>query len=162
MGSAELQSVKDNSTGTKVKNGILGVILNVLLWVFSLICIFPLVWMLYSSLKDKREFNASIVTLPSAPSLENYSKLIANKDANLFGAMGNSARTTILSVLLIVLCAFIVGYILSRVQFRLNRPLYVMFLMGMLIPIHSLLVPIYIIFTRTRSSERPYSSTYPS
>ena len=158
---AGLQSVKEDSTGTKVKNGVLGLILNVFLWGFSLICLFPLIWMMYSSLKDKREFNSSIVTLPSNPSLENYTKLIANKDANLFGAMLNSARTTILSVLLIVLFAFIVGYILSRVSFRLNRPLYIMFLMGMLIPIHSLLVPIYIIFTKTHTANQWYTLLFP-
>jgi len=42
--------------------------------------------------------------------------------------------------------SFIVGYILARVHFKGNRALYVMFLMGMLIPIHSLLVPIYVVF----------------
>ncbi len=156
-----LAVVKDKSAGIKVKNGILGCVINVLLWFFSAICVFPLVWMLYSSLKNKREFNASVITLPSRPTLENYFKIFANKDANLLGAMGNSVRTTLLSVLLIVLFSFIVGYILARVNFRLNRPLYVMFLMGMLIPIHSLLVPIYIIFNKTGMANQWYTLLFP-
>ncbi|MCR5420359.1 MAG: carbohydrate ABC transporter permease [Lachnospiraceae bacterium] len=160
-GNAGIQAVKDNSTKTKVANGVLGVILNVILWVFSLACIFPLVWMLYSSLKKKREFNASIIALPSKPTFENYIKIFSNKDANLLGAMGNSVRTTVLAVFLIVLFAFIVGYILSRVNFRLNRFLYVMFLMGMLIPIHSLLVPIYIIFNRTNMANQWFTLLFP-
>ena len=157
----KLQAVTDQSAGTKVKNGILGIILNILLWVFSLVCIFPLVWMLYSSLKEKREFNASMIALPSDPTLVNYSKIFANKDANLLGAMGNSIRTTLLSVVLIVLFSFVVGYILARVNFKLNRILYVMFLMGMLIPIHSLLVPIYIIFNRTNMANQWYTLLFP-
>ena len=157
----KLQAVTDQSAGTKVKNGILGIILNILLWVFSLVCIFPLVWMLYSSLKEKREFNASMIALPSDPTLVNYSKIFANKDANLLGAMGNSIRTTLLSVILIVLFSFVVGYILARVNFKLNRILYVMFLMGMLIPIHSLLVPIYIIFNRTNMANQWYTLLFP-
>ena len=161
MDDNKLQAVTDQSAGTKVKNGILGVILNVLLWVFSLVCIFPLVWMLYSSLKEKREFNASMIALPSDPTLENYAKIFANKDANLLGAMGNSVRTTLLSVVLIVLFSFIVGSILARVNFKLNRVLYVMFLMGMLIPIHSLLVPIYIIFNRTNMANQWYTLLFP-
>ena len=161
MDDNKLQAVTDQSAGTRVKNGILGVILNVLLWVFSLVCIFPLVWMLYSSLKEKREFNASMIALPSDPTLENYAKIFANKDANLLGAMGNSMRTTLLSVVLIVLFSFIVGYILARVNFKLNRVLYVMFLMGMLIPIHSLLVPIYIIFNRTNMANQWYTLLFP-
>ena len=159
-----LNTTQGNHDGTGVSivaNGILGTILNVLLWIFSLICIFPLVWMLYSSFKDKREFNASIIALPPNPSLTNYLKIFANKDANLLGAMGNSARTTILSVFLIVLFSFVVGYLLARVSFPLNRPLYIMFLMGMLIPIHSLLVPIYIIFNKTGMANQWYTLLFP-
>ena len=142
-----MTKVEDNSTGTRVKRGVLGVIINVILWFFSLTCIFPLIWMLYSSLKDKRVFNADIMGLPKEPTLGNYTKILSNKDYRLMQSVANSARTTILSVILIVLIAFIVGYILSRINFILNKPLYVMFLMGMLIPIHSLMVPIYIIFS---------------
>ncbi|MBQ8970052.1 MAG: carbohydrate ABC transporter permease [Lachnospiraceae bacterium] len=161
MDDNKLQAVTDQSAGAKIKNGILGVILNILLCVFSLVCIFPLVWMLYSSLKEKREFNASMIALPSDPTFYNYTKIFANKDANLLGAMVNSMRTTLLSVVLIVLFSFIVGYILARVNFRLNRVLYVMFLMGMLIPIHSLLVPIYIIFNRTNMANQWYTLLFP-
>ena len=64
----------------------------------------------------------------------------------------NSVRTTGLSIILIILFSFIVGYILARVHFKLNRVLYVMFLMGMLIPIHSLLVPIYVVFRNAGST----------
>ncbi|MBO5551099.1 MAG: carbohydrate ABC transporter permease [Lachnospiraceae bacterium] len=162
MGTNEgLQAVRKESGATRVRNGILGTFINTVLCLFSMICIFPLVWMLYSSFKNKREFNASAISLPLKPTFENYLKIFANKDANLIGAMGNSARTTLISVLLIVLFAFIVGYILSRVNFRLNRPLYVMFLMGMLIPIHSLLVPIYIIFNRTGMANQWYTLLFP-
>ena len=47
-----MTKVEDNSAGTRVKNGVLSVIINAALWFFSLTCIFPLVWMLYSSLKE--------------------------------------------------------------------------------------------------------------
>lgn len=128
------------------KNGLLGVFINLVLWVFSLSCVFPLVWMLYSSLKEKRVFNADIMGLPLSPTLINYERILNNQDYHLADAMFNSLRTTVLSIVLIVLFSFIVGYILSRVRFKLNRPLYVIFLMGMLIPVHSLLVPIYVVF----------------
>lgn len=156
-----MTKVEDNSTGTKVKRGVLSVIINLILWIFSLTCMFPLVWMLYSSLKEKRVFNADIVGLPKEPTLANYTKILSNKDYKLMQSVGNSARTTILSVLLIVLIAFIVGYILSRIDFPLNKPLYVMFLMGMLIPIHSLMVPIYIIFSRLGLSDHWYTLLMP-
>jgi raffinose/stachyose/melibiose transport system permease protein len=147
--------------GQKVKKGVLGVIINVILWFFSLSCIFPLLWMLYSSLKVKRVFNADIIGLPKNPTLENYVKILSNKDYHLGLSMWNSARTTVLSVALILLFSFIVGYILARIPFKLNRPLYVMFLMGMLIPIHSLLVPIYIIFSKAGLSNQWFTLLFP-
>ena len=157
----EIQAVKNETAGKKVGNTILGVFLNVFMWIFSLSCIFPLIWMGYSSLKQKRDFNKDIFSLPSEPSLSNYQRILSNPDYNIASSMWNSARTTVISVFLIVLCAFIVGYILSRCSFKLNRPLYLMFLMGMLIPVHSLMVPIYIIFSRANLLNKWYTLLMP-
>lgn len=150
---------KDHSN--KVKKGVLGLFMNLVLWIFSLSCIFPLVWMAYSSLKEKRAFNADTIGLPKEPTLTNYIRILTNPDYHLAESMMNSLRTTLLSIILIVLFSFIVGYILSRIRFRLNRVLYIMFLMGMLIPIHSLLVPIYVVFQRCGISNRWFTLLLP-
>ena len=139
----------------------MGLIINLILWVFSLSCVFPLVWMLYSSFKEKRVFNADIMGLPKAPTFINYERILSNKDYHLIESMLNSMRSTFLSILLIVGFSFIVGYILSRVRFKLNRPLYVMFLMGMLIPIHSLLVPIYVVFKNASMNDKWFTLLFP-
>ena len=149
--------VADDTAG-KVRRFFIGTFSNAVLWIFSLTCIFPLIWMGYSSLKLKREFNADPIGLPkdikfpwsveegAKHSFSNYHDLLTNADYDLPSSIMNSVYVTICSVFFIVLFGFIVGYILSRVKFKLNRPMYLMFLMGMLIPIHSLLVPIYIVF----------------
>lgn len=120
--------------------------INFYLILFSISCIFPLIWMFYSSLKDKRTFNADIIGLPKEPVLTNYISVLTNPDYHIVESLINSFRTTLFSIVLIVLFSFIVGYILSRVKFRGNRIVYGMFLLGMLMPIHSLLVPVYIVF----------------
>ena len=145
----------------KVKNGIISVFLNLVIVIFSLTCIFPLVWMLYSSLKEKRAFNADIIGLPKEPTLTNYIRILTNSDYHLGESMMNSVRTTGLAVLFIVLFGFIVGYILARVRFKGNRLLYAMFLMGMLIPIHSLLVPIYVVFNKAGISNKWFTLLLP-
>lgn len=153
---------KTKSAGAhKAKKGLLGIFMNLILWIFSLSCIFPIVWMIYSSLKEKRVFNADIVGLPKNPTLINYTRILTNPDYHLPESMFNSFRTTALSILLIVAFSFIVGYILARVRFKLNRVLYVMFLMGMLIPIHSLLVPIYVVFKKCNISNRWFTLLLP-
>lgn len=144
----DIAGKKNSTAGEKAKKGIIGTLLNLILIFFSAICIFPLVWMFYSSLKLKRVFNADIIGLPVAPTWENYIKVMTNKDYHIWASMASSARTTIISLAFIVLFGFIVGYILSRCSFKGNRVIYYLFLMGMLIPTHSLLVPIYVVFSK--------------
>lgn len=156
-----MTKVEKKDAATKVKKGVLGFFLNAVLIIFSATCIFPLVWMFYSSLKEKRVFNADIIGLPKSPTLVNYQRIMTNTDYHLGRSMWNSLLVTALSVLLIVLFGFIVGYILARVKFKLNRAMYIMFLMGMLIPIHSLLVPIYLVFKNTGLSNHWYTLIIP-
>jgi len=144
-----------------VKNGVFGSLMNCILWIFSLSCIFPIIWMIYSSLKEKRVFNADIMGLPSSPTLYNYERILNNPDYHLADSMLSSLRTTAISIFLILLFSFVIGYILSRVKFRLNRPMYIMFLMGMLIPIHSLLVPTYVVFSNLGIADRWYTLLFP-
>ena len=147
---AQMEEIKGSyTTADRVKRGILAFFLNFLMIVFSASCIFPLVWMFYSSLKTKRVFNADIIGLPKEPTFSNYIKIMTNQDYHIGQSMMASVRTTVLSLFFIVLFGFIVGYILSRIKFKGNRILYVMFLMGMLIPVHSLLVPIYVVFNKS-------------
>lgn len=146
---------------SKAGKYIAGFLMNLILIVFSISCIFPIVWMMYSSLKEKRAFNANIMGLPKNPTLANYIRILTNPDYHLGESMWNSVRTTGLSIILIVVFSFIVGYILARIRFKLNRPLYLMFLMGMLIPIHSLLVPIYVVFNKCGISNQWYTLLLP-
>lgn len=150
MSSIKRVKVKSSKTlGEKTKTGLLSLLINAILLIFSLSCIFPLVWMFYSSLKEKRVFNKDIIGLPTNPTWSNYIKIMTNEDYHISTSMLNSVRTTVISLFFIVLFGFIVGYILSRIKFKGNRILYIMFLMGMLIPVHSLLVPIYVVFNST-------------
>nr|WP_306220757.1 carbohydrate ABC transporter permease [Cohnella sp. WQ 127256] len=110
----------------------------------SLSCIFPLIWMLYSSLKTEREFSLNIMSLPTKPQFQNYI------DAFEIGKMGsyfwNSAFVSFFTVIFTILFGFFTAYILARFKFPFRNVIYFMFLTGMLIPIHGLLIPIFIEF----------------
>ena len=69
--------------GKRVRHGISAVLINLVLIVFSASCIFPIICMLYSSLKEKRVFNADIIGLPKHPTLINYIRILTNKDYHL-------------------------------------------------------------------------------
>ena len=164
MSTQTLKMTKVKSARTplqKFGTGVAAVLINAVLMIFSISCIFPLVWMFYSSLKLKRQFNADIIGLPKSPTFENYIRVLTNKDYHLGSSMLNSVRVTVISLFFIVLFGFVIGYILARVPFKLNRLLYVLFLMGLLIPVHSLLVPIYVVFNSVGMSNQWYTLIIP-
>lgn len=149
------------TTGKRIGNGVTSVILNAIMLLFSLSCIFPLVWILYSSLKVKREFNKDIISLPTDPTIQNFIDVLTNPDYHIGDSILNSVRTTVISVALIVFFGFIVGYFLARIRFKGSKIIWLMLLMGMLIPVHSLLVPIYVVFNRTGLSNQWFTLIIP-
>ena len=135
------------------------IIINVVLCIFSATCIFPAIWLLYSSMKTKSEFNANPIALPSSINFENYINVLQKSDMAHW--MWNTFRNTAISLLLILLIGFIVGYFVARFQFRGRKVLYSYFLLGMLIPIHALMVPMYILFTKTGLGDAWYTLIFP-
>ena len=115
--------------------------MNVILGAYSVTCIFPMIWLLYSSLKSNTQFLRSTFSLPLRPTFGNYATAFAS-DIGTF--MINSLRNTALSVVLILFLSFISGYFLARFRFRLRNSIYAYFLLGMLIPVYALLVPMFV------------------
>lgn len=119
---------------------------NALVTLLSFTCIFPIVWMMYSSLKTDREFSLDIISLPKVPQFGNYTR--AFEEGNLWEYFFNSMYNTVITVALVILISFVTGYCLSRFRFRGRNLLYYLFLSGMLVPIYALLVPIFIEFKK--------------
>ncbi|TCL70089.1 carbohydrate ABC transporter membrane protein 2 (CUT1 family) [Hydrogenispora ethanolica] len=120
------------------------IVINLIVMLMSLSCIFPIIWVIYSSFKTNQEFNLSIVALPSHLDFSNYAAALRNGHIDKY--FFNSVFTTSVTVALIILISFVTGYFLSRFQFKGRNLLYIMFLSGMLIPAHSLLIPLFIQF----------------
>ncbi|MFW5972293.1 MAG: carbohydrate ABC transporter permease [Bacillota bacterium] len=86
------------------------------------------------------------MNLPLKIRLDNYISAITKGDVHL--AFLNSVIISVVGVFLILLIGFITGYLLSRFDFAGRKLLYGLFLSGMLIPIHGLLVPVFIQFNK--------------
>lgn len=123
---------------------ILSFMTNLLVFLFTLSSIFPLFWMAYTSLKTNREFSMNIIKLPKIPVLENYAN--AFKIGDLSSALFSSSFNAVISVPLIVIFSFVIGYFFSRFQFRGKPILMGVLLLGMLVPVHALLVPMFVQF----------------
>lgn len=121
------------------------IVANAIMWAFSISCVYPVVWMIYSSLKKSKDFERNILGLPTAIYLDNYIKIFSAGTIGTY--MFNTVRNTALSLVFIVLFGFINGYFISRFRFRGRKALYALYMLGMLVPMHALLIPIYILFS---------------
>ncbi|GEN56379.1 putative ABC transporter permease protein YurM [Halolactibacillus alkaliphilus] len=132
---------KGASVGFLVKVGIFKTLRVVFLSTFSLLMIYPLYWLITSSFKTNEEFFTQPYAFPTSFTFENFQR--AWDVANLGQAMVNSAIVTVTATILTVFLGALTAYVLSRFTFKLKGFLVVFFLLGMLIPVHSTLVPLF-------------------
>ncbi|MDD3278602.1 MAG: carbohydrate ABC transporter permease [Lachnospiraceae bacterium] len=132
---------------------------NLIMILFSVSCVFPIIWLFGSSLKTESEFMQSSMALPAAFNLKNYISIFTETKMLLY--MLNSFRNTVISVAIIVVVSFLAAYVLSRYRFRGRNAIYNYFMLGMLIPIHALLVPMYVQFKQAGLANHWYTLLFP-
>lgn len=129
----------------KIKKISLAIIVQyIFLVAMAAIFVTPLLFTLVSSLKDNREIFNSPFNLPSVYRFENYIK--AWKEAHMGQFFFNSVFISVSTVVLIGIVASMAAFIIARFRFKGSKTLMLFFLLGMMIPMHTILVPItYII-----------------
>lgn len=108
------------------------------LWAFA--TLYPFVITLFSSLKDNDGIFSAMLSIPSNPIWENYTKAIvgARIDRSIF----NSLFVSVFSTAGILFVSSMVAYVLSRTNFRFNKAIFGLFLMGIVLPIYATLIPL--------------------
>lgn len=132
----------------KTSTLIVQILLNAFMILITLFALYPLIWMVLSSLKTEKDFVGNQLGLPAEWSFSNYAR--AWHTANMDTAVLNSLFVTVISVLLVVALSFILAYMLNRYRFGGRGLIYSLFLLGMMIPAHSFIIPIYIQFMKLR------------
>jgi raffinose/stachyose/melibiose transport system permease protein len=117
------------------------------------------VWVFYSSLKTKAEFTNNIINLPAALDFGNY--LAVFQTTPMLTFILNSLRNTAISIVFILLISFVMGYFFSRFKFRGSKALHNFFMFGLLVPVHALLVPVYLIYKNIGFTDQWYSLILP-
>jgi raffinose/stachyose/melibiose transport system permease protein len=135
---------KTAETKNRTRALLLKILLNGFLMLYAATAIFPPIWMFYSSIKTQAEFAVNVFSLPTHVYFTNYIKIFGM--GTIYRATFNSLFASLVSIILIVMLSFAVGYVLARYHFRLKRPIYLFFLFGILVPVYGLLVPVFIQF----------------
>lgn len=102
---------------------------------------FPAYVFLNVSLKSPQEAAASPLAPPTGLDLSNYTE--AWRRAELGGAMVSSAIVALLSVAALILFGSFAAYVLARRAGRLSFGLFILFMLGLMIPTQLGMVPLY-------------------
>ncbi|MER2107193.1 MAG: carbohydrate ABC transporter permease [Solibacillus sp.] len=115
--------------------------------VIAIIQLFPIYWLALFSLKNNYEiFNLSPLAFPEELRFENYVKVWT--EGNIATYFFNSVLYTIVSVILTILLASMVTFAITRLQWRGSKVVLLLFIIGMMIPIHSTLIPLFNTYTQ--------------
>jgi multiple sugar transport system permease protein len=121
---------------------------HVLLIAFGLVMLYPLLWMISSSLKPEELIFRQPGLWPSEVTLQNYTEGW-NALKHPFGYyLWNSAVITILSVVANLVACSLAAYAFARLNFPLKKLWFTLMLGTIMLPHHVLIVPQYIMFSK--------------
>lgn len=119
------------------------IITRIILFLIAVIQIFPLYWMLTFSLKGNQEiYGGNILGLPQEWRWENYVTVLT--ETKVLRYLVNSVIVTGLTIFFTLVLASMVTYSIVRLKWKLSKTVNMIFIMGMMLSMHAVLLPLFI------------------
>ena len=124
------------------------IVITALLSLLSITYLYPLLWLTINSLKTDMEMFTDPWSVVPSFQLSNY------KTAWISGKVGtsffNSVMVSLISVGVTIIVASMAAFALKRFKWKLSGFVMGVFLIGIMIPIHSTLIPLFMAFNRIK------------
>ncbi len=117
---------------------------QVALLFFTLVILYPVLWMVFASFKSKTEIVTNVWGLPQSLRWENY--VAAWESAKLGYALANSVITSLSVVTLIVLFASLAGFAFAKLRFPGATAIFLALVFTMHAP--APIIPLYVLLVR--------------
>ena len=137
------RQIRHMTSKKEIKGRLFNLISYALLLIFGFVFIYPIVYMILKSFMPKGDiFNPYVHLIPSRFVLDNY-KLLFEK-MNFFEGIGQSILLTFTSAALQVVSCGLMGYGLSRFDFKLKKLYIALVIISFVIPSQVLMIPTYL------------------
>lgn len=121
-----------------------GAVVFVLLLIFAFLQLFPLYWLLTFSFKNNAEiFGGNVVGLPFVWRISNYATALTTGNVLIYFI--NSVIVTACTIVVASLLVCTTSYAIVRMRWKLRGVAMMYFLIGMMVPIHATLLPLFVI-----------------
>jgi raffinose/stachyose/melibiose transport system permease protein len=120
-----------------------------LLAVSAILVILPLIFILVSSFKTNEEIFSGAFNLPKKFNPENY-RTVFNPLYHIHTYFINSVVYAVIVCTLGVLIDTMAAYAIGRMIWKFSKLVLALFLSGIMIPLHAILVPLYVMVSRFR------------
>ena len=136
------------TTNEKTKTfNLKGLSFHIFVIFFGLFMIYPLLWMLSASFKNDLEIFTGINFFPIEPSIANYFNGWRGVSGYSFGRfLYNSVLIAAIGIIGNVISCSMAAYAFSKLKFKLNKVLFSIMLLTLMLPFHVKLIPQYIIY----------------
>ena len=124
------------------------VLLYVLMTAILAVQIYPIFWIFMTSLKTTNEVQSkSTFALPATWNIQNYIRAVETSNLGLY--FKNSILVLLITIAALVLFSSTAAFALEKMRFRINQGILSFFLLGITIPIHVTLIPLFQIYRDT-------------
>nr|WP_240546477.1 carbohydrate ABC transporter permease [Paenibacillus artemisiicola] len=131
-------------------------ILYAALAVTAVLQLLPLLWLLLFSLKNNQEiFNLAPFAVPKQLHWSNYATVLEQGKIGRYFL--NSIWITAASVVCTILLANFVTFAMTRMKWKLHKAVLGLFMIGMMIPVHSTLIPLFSLFKSIHLKDSQFS-----
>ena len=119
--------------------------IGLILWM--IVNLFPVYWMFTFSLKSNPEiFGDNVIGLPKEWLWSNYTTALHTGNMGLY--FMNSAIVAISTILITLIVALMATFALTRLIWKKRKTLNKFFMLGLTIPIHASIVPVYVTLSK--------------
>ncbi len=122
------------------------VVIYILLVILAVIYLAPLLWMLSVSLKDNAGVMSAPFSLPEVFHFENYAQ--AWQMGKLGTALINSVIVCGATLIVSLFFGAMAAFAIARMRWKLSEFMHTFFLIGMMVPVHCVLIPLFVRFAK--------------
>ena len=143
------------------KNLKLRIVAFICLFLAAIIFLAPYFWMLSNSFKSTKKILLEPTNLlPHEFTISGYVKVLTKSP--FFKWMRNSLFVTIVDTLVILFTSSIVGFVLSKYKFKLNKVFFYLILITMMMPTAAMMIPNFLLISKLGWYDKIISLIFPT